>query len=196
CGALGKPIREEDKTRNVEWAISLLGRFSIPGNAEWVRLNSAVFAEARKLGLPVSVDDQVRLCEALRSVDAADPEAAASYAQLAATARDAIRPEYAWLYCRAAHVYGCTSAQDMELFGHTFRDEESARAFFDVRQWDLSEVSYTYLARCAAKRPGHFPEEFGPNYPERGETALLARAAQLEAAGNAHQTLAAAGIVI
>lgn len=191
CGAMGKPIRDEDKARNVEWSISLLGRFSLPGNAEWARINSAVFAEARKLGLPIAVEDQVRLCESLRSVDAADSEAAAAYAQLAATSRDAIRPEYAWLYCRAAHVHGFTSEQDLELFGRTFRDEESARAFYDRCQWDLAEVAYTYLARCAVQRPGHFPEEFGPDYPERGEKALLARAEQLEADGKPHAALAA-----
>jgi tetratricopeptide (TPR) repeat protein len=196
CGAMGKPIRGEDKARNVEWAISLLGRFSLPGNAEWARLNSAVFAEARKLELPIAVDDQARLCEALRGVDAADPDAAAAYAQLAAAAPDALRPEYAWLYCRAAQLHGFQSAQDLDLFGRTFRDEESARAFYAARQWDLAETAYTYLERCAAQRPGHFPEEFGPDYPERGEKMLLARAEQLEAAGKTDAALSAVDILI
>jgi tetratricopeptide (TPR) repeat protein len=195
CGALGRPIREEDKARNVEWAVSLLGRFSQPGNADWARISSAVFAEARTLGLPLAVEDQVRLCETLRSVEAFDAEAAAAYSQLAAAAPEAVRPEYAWLYCRAAQVHGFTSGQDLDLFGRTFRDEEAARAFFAARQWDLGETAYTYLERCAAQRPGHFPEEFGPEYPPRGEAMLLERSEQLETAGQADAALAAVDVL-
>jgi tetratricopeptide (TPR) repeat protein len=195
CGALGRPILEEDKVRNVEWAVSLLGRFSLPGNAEWARISSAVFAEARTLRLPLAVEDQVRLCEALRSADAVDAEAAAAYSQLAAAAPEAVRPEYAWLYCRAAQVHGFTSDLDLDLFGRTFRDEEGARAFFAARQWDLSETAHTYLERCATQRPGHFPEEFGPDYAPRGEAVLLARSEQLEVAGQADAALAALDVL-
>jgi tetratricopeptide (TPR) repeat protein len=196
CGALGKPIREDDKIRNVEWAIALLARYEMPGDLEWARINSAVFAEARKLSVTVSVQDQVRLCEALASVDAVDTEAAAAYAQLAATALDRVRPGYAWLYCRAAQVHGFTSNQDIPLFGITFRDEASASAFFAEREWNLEAAGLTYLERCAVQRPGHFPEEFGPDYPFRGEELLLARAQQLEAAGQQGAALSAVDVLI
>jgi tetratricopeptide (TPR) repeat protein len=195
CGALGRPIRAEDKARNVEWAISLLARFTVSGNVEWARINSGVFAAARALELPVALEDQVRLCEALRSVDATDPEAAAAYGQLAASFPESVRHEYGWLYCRAAQVHGFTSGQDMDLFGRTFRDEEAASAFFTARQWDITETAYTYLERCAAQRPGHFPEEFGPEYPPRGEAMLLGRSEQLEAAGQADAALAVADVL-
>jgi tetratricopeptide (TPR) repeat protein len=196
CGALGKPIREEDKARNVEWAIALLMRYDMPGDSEWARINSAVFTEARKLGIPVAVENQVRLCDVLASVKAVDAEAAAAYAQLAATSPDQVRPVYAWLYCRAAHVHDFTSDQDLALFGITFRDETSASAFYAERQWDLETGALTYLERCAAQRPGHFPEEFGPDYPARGEEMLLARSQQLEAAGQPDAALNAVDVLI
>src|SRR5262249_815226 len=53
CGALGKPTQEDDRPRNVAWAIRLLSRFPITGDAEWARICSAVFAAARDLALPV-----------------------------------------------------------------------------------------------------------------------------------------------
>jgi tetratricopeptide (TPR) repeat protein len=190
CGARGKPLREEDRVRNVEWAIALLGRFTLLSNPEWARIYSAVFAEARTLSLSPPVEDQVKLCEALRSVDAADPEAAAAYSQLAAVSPESIRSEYAWLYCRAAQVHGYSSAQDLDLFGRTFRDEWAAREFFAAQQWNLDETAYTYLERCADQRPGHFPEEFGPDYPARGEALLLTRSEQLQSAGRPDAALA------
>jgi tetratricopeptide (TPR) repeat protein len=195
CGARGKPIRAEDKVKNVEWAIDLLARFSIRDHPELARVNSAVFAEARALGLSPSVEDQMRLCEVLVSVNAADPEAAAAYAQLSAISPNAIRAEYAWLYCRAAQAHGFCSDQDLVLFGRTFRDEPSARAFYDERQWDLEEVAYTYLERCAVQRPGRFPEELGPDFPARGEELLLARSQKLEAARQPDAALAAADVL-
>src|SRR5262249_5901441 len=42
CGSLGKPTQAEDKPRNVTWAIRLLARFPITGDAEWARIASAV----------------------------------------------------------------------------------------------------------------------------------------------------------
>jgi tetratricopeptide (TPR) repeat protein len=196
CGARGKPIRDEDKVRNVEWAIALLGRFTMPGNIEWARICVAVFAEARVLGLSPAVEDQVRLCEALRSVDAVGPESAAAYSELAAVSPESVRPEYAWLYCRAAQIHGYTSAQDLDLFGRTFRDEAAACAFYIAHQWNLDETAFTYLERCAAQRPGHFPEEFGPDYPPRGEAMLLTRSEQLQSAGQKDAALAAVDVLV
>jgi tetratricopeptide (TPR) repeat protein len=196
CGALGKPIRDEDKARNVEWAIALLARYDMPGDLEWARINSAVFAEARKLGIAISVENQVRLCDVLAGVNAVDAEAAAAFAQFAATAPDQVRPVHAWLYCHAAHVHGFTSEQDLALFGITFRDESAAAGFYAQRKWDLEAVALTYLERCAAQRPGHFPEEFGPEFPAHGEEMLLTRSNQLEAAGQVDAALAMADVLI
>jgi Flp pilus assembly protein TadD len=196
CGARGKPIQSEDKVRNVEWAIALLGRFTLPGNAEWARIYGAVFAEARSLGLSSAVDDQVKLCDVLQSIDAVDPESAAAYSQLAAVSPELLRPEFAWLYCRAAQIHGYTSAQDLDLFARTFRDESAAREFYSAHQWNLDETAFTYLERCAAQRPGHFPEEFGPDYPPRGEDLLLARSEQLQAAGQKDAALAAVEVLV
>jgi tetratricopeptide (TPR) repeat protein len=167
----------------------------MPGNPEWARINSAVFDAARGLQISVAHEDQLRLCEALRSVDATDSEAAAAYGQLAASFPDAVRAEYAWLYCRAAQVHGVSTGQDMDLFGRTFRDEDAARAFFAARKWDIAEAAYTYLERCAAQRPGRFPEEFGADYAARGEAMLLDRSRQLEEAGQADAALAVAEVL-
>src|SRR5262249_52391742 len=139
CGALGKPTQEDDRPRNVAWAIRLLSRFPITGDAEWARICSAVFAAARDLALPVGVEDQLRLCNLLASVNATDPAAAAAYDHLAATFADWVRPEYAWLYCRAAQQHGFAGQRDLDLFARTFQADavEGARAFFRERGWDL-----------------------------------------------------------
>jgi tetratricopeptide (TPR) repeat protein len=196
CGAMGKPIRPEDRVRNIEWAISLLSRFDCPGSTEWAKLYSAVFTEARQLAMPVPVEDQVRLCDVLAKVHASDPEAAAAYSQLAATSVDAVRPIHAWHYCRAAQEHGFSSDQDLALFSRTFRGEEAARGYYAQRAWDLDEVAYTYLERCAVQRPGHFPEELGPDYPARGEEMLLVRSVKQEAAGQKDAALTAADVLL
>src|SRR5262249_23754569 len=61
--------------------------------------------------------------------------------------------------------------------------------------WDLDEVAYTYLERCATQRPGHFPEEFGPDYPARGEEMLLARSQQQEAGGQKDAALTSVDVL-
>jgi tetratricopeptide (TPR) repeat protein len=184
CGALGKPTQEEDKPKNVAWAIRLLARYHVPDSAEWAGLYSAVFAEARSLGMTLAAEDQERLCDTLAAVHAADPAAAAAYAHVAATFPDAVKPIYAWLYCQAARVHGVTTDRDLDLFAHTFRDSGPARAYFTARGWDFGEVEYTYLERCAARRPGVLPEELGPDYAVKGEAFLLERSRQEEEAGH------------
>src|SRR5579859_119633 len=116
CGAKGKPIQPEDKIRNVNWAIRLIDQFTAPGDSEWAGLVSAIFAEARALALPVDADDQIYLCEHLLSVKATDPLAAEAYHHLAGTHPEALRSEYAWLFCRAAHVHGSAGAYSPALF--------------------------------------------------------------------------------
>src|SRR5262249_12943834 len=122
CGAKGKPTRPEDKDKNVAWAVWLVSQFQAPGDREWADLLNQIFAEARSLRLPVPVPDQVRLCEALAAVDATDPVSAAGFAHLAETlarqkgepeTQRVFRPEYAWLYGRAAQQHGATSEADL-----------------------------------------------------------------------------------
>src|SRR5262249_49905537 len=122
----------------------------------------------------------------LVSVDAADPLSAAAFAHLAASLGETedrgsvFRPEYAWLYCRAAQLHGFTSDQDLDLFARTFTTEREARAYYRQRQWDFDEVEYTYLERCAVRQPGAFPAALGEDYPGRGERLLLVRSERLE----------------
>jgi tetratricopeptide (TPR) repeat protein len=190
CGAKGKPTQAEDKFKNVNWAIRLVANFQAPGNAEWAFILNRIFAEARSINLLVAVEDQVRLCNLLVSVDAADPLSAAAFAHLAASLREnedrgsIFRPEYGWLYCRAAQQHGFTSEQDLDLFALTFTSDKEARAFYEQRQWNFDEVEHTYLERCAARQPGAFPAALGEDYPARGESVLLARSQQLEQAGD------------
>src|SRR5262249_59145293 len=94
----GKAPRPEDKARNVLWAVHLVSQFPPFAEFEWAGLVSRIFAEARDLGLPVAVEDRVRLCEVLASVSATDPLAAAAYHDLAAAAPEAAPPLYAWRY--------------------------------------------------------------------------------------------------
>ncbi|HZT81562.1 MAG TPA: tetratricopeptide repeat protein, partial [Gemmataceae bacterium] len=196
CGAMGKPLQPEDKVKNVLWAVRLLSRFDVPNNTEWARIYSTVFVEARLHGIAVPAEDQVRLCDVLAGVSATDPAAAAAYAHLAATAPDAVRSEYAWLYCKAAREHGFSCDRDLDLFGRTFREEPAARAFYQQRGWDFDEVAFTYLERCAAQRPGQFPEELGPDYPRRGEALLLEQSRKQELAGHRDAAFATAEVLL
>ncbi|HEV3255680.1 MAG TPA: tetratricopeptide repeat protein, partial [Gemmataceae bacterium] len=169
CGARGKPLRPEDRASNLHWAIRLVAQFDGAGDREWADLNSAILAEARAAGLPLAVEDQRRVCDLLASVDATDPAAAAAYDQLAATSPESLRPEHAWLYCRAVQQHSISTGQELNLFQRTSQDQPAARAFYAQRQWDFGEVEYLYLERFAARSPGAFPEALGPGYSSRSE---------------------------
>ncbi len=93
CGAKGKPSKDADKARNIAWAIQLVSRFTSPGDEEWVDLVSAIFAEARELGVGINRNDQIYLCEHLLSVKAADPPAADAFHHLQSTSPEDMRPE-------------------------------------------------------------------------------------------------------
>jgi tetratricopeptide (TPR) repeat protein len=183
CGALGRPTQSGDKPKNVAWAIRLMARYPLTGNGEWAGLLSAVFAEARELGMSLGADEQLLLCDTQASVQATDAPAAAGYANLAATHPDAVRPMYAWLYARAASAGGFTAPGDLALFALAFRDPAGARDYFAQQEWDFDEAEYTYLARSSAQAPGRFPEALGADYPTRGEAFLLDWSRKHEEAG-------------
>jgi tetratricopeptide (TPR) repeat protein len=188
CGALGKPTRPEDKPRNIQWGVRLLARYPVLSNEEWANLIATVHAEARLLEVPLAAEDQLLACDALASVQATDPRAAATYAHLAATFPQEIRPVHAWLYARAACEHGATSPADMDLFGRTFQEDSAARTFFTSHHWDFDEVEYTFLERASLRAPGRFPEVLGPEYPALGEAFLLERSRKLEEGGKKDQS--------
>ncbi len=196
CGARGKPTRPEDKIRNVTWAVRLVDNYTAPGDVEWAGLVSAIFAEARALALPIAADDQIYLCEHLLSVHATDPLAAEAYHHLAGTHPQALRSEYAWLFCRAAQEHGVGGAYSLALFARTVAEEGRAREFFARQQWDFDAIELTYLERAADLQPGSFPAPLGPDYPPRGEKLLLERSQQLEQAGNKDAALACAQVLV
>jgi predicted Zn-dependent protease len=195
CGALGKPKQAEDRPRNIAWALKLLARFEIRGDLEWARLCNAVFAEARTAGVPQTREDQLRLCEVLASVSAADAAAAGAFDHLALTFPDALKADFAFLYCRAAQALGFAGQRDLDLFSLAFRHVASMRALFANMEWDFAETEYTYLERFAAVRPGQFPDALGVEYPAQGERFLLARSQALEEAGKADAALARARVL-
>jgi hypothetical protein len=175
CGARGKPSRPEDKARNVAWAVQLVIQFTAPGDAEWVGLVSSIFAEARALTLPLTSDEQIYVCEHLVSIQATEPEAAEAYLQLAAEHPQALRADYAWLYCRAAQQHGLDDPRGLELFAHTFAGPAEAQAFFVSHEWDFTEVELAYLQLAAKHQPGQYPAVLGADYAKHGEALLLER---------------------
>jgi tetratricopeptide (TPR) repeat protein len=183
--ARGTPTREGDKARNITWALKLLSRYVVYENREWATLLSQVHAEARAHQVPLSLQEQELLCDALASVQADDATAAAAYAHLAENYPDAIKPIYAWLYTHAATEQGVRSPVDLELFARTFQDSAKARQFFEQQKWDLSASEYVYLERAAQQAPGRFPDALGSHYPPQGTALLLARSQAEEKAGRA-----------
>ncbi|NBO93220.1 MAG: hypothetical protein EBV06_13055 [Planctomycetia bacterium] len=183
CAAMGKPTNAEDKPRNIAWAIKLLARYPVLENTEWSVIARDVHAEARQHGLPLSLEDQELLCDALASVQATDVKSAASFVHLAKTHPEAIKPVYAWLYVRAATVHGLRSSVDLLLFTTTFKEAGKAQTFYALHNWNLAESEYTYLERTADLAPGRFPEVLGPDYPPKGETLLLDHSRRQEQTG-------------
>jgi|GEM_PF-970182 len=195
CAAKGMPTQPEVRAKNVAWAVHLLSQFHVPTNAEWASVCNAVHAEARSLGLPIPTEDQLRLCDALAAVQAADARAAAAYEHLMASAPAAVRPEHAWLYCRAAQQHRLRGGRELDLFALTFSHAAAARTFYEQRQWDFNELEYAYLERQADRLPGHFPELLGADYSTLGEEMLLKRSRAEEIAGRKETALAAAEIL-
>ncbi len=196
CGALGKPTQADDKPRNVVWAIRLMARYPVIGNAEWAGLLNAVMAEARALNVPLGIDEQLLLCDTLASVNSTDANAAAAYAHLATTFPDRVKPVYAWLYVRGATSNNLSIPGDLPLYSLAFRDSGPARAFFATQQWNFDEVEHKYLERSAVEAPGQFPAEMGSEYPPKGEAFLLERSRQEEEAGRKDQARACVEVLL
>jgi tetratricopeptide (TPR) repeat protein len=196
CGARGKPTQPEDKPKNVLWAVRQFARFDGLGDPEWARLNSAVFAEARALGLDLPREDLVRVCDLLASVQAHDVEAAQAYDHLAQTYPDALPAVCAWLYCRAAREHDFTGTCDRELFTRTFRDRGVAEKFFAGQGWDFAEVEYLFLCRSAQAEPGRFPAVLGADYAPRGAAFLSGRAAREEESGHLDEACRCVSVLV
>lgn len=184
CGAVGKPSRPEDKANNVLWAIRLLSKFNLAGDAEWAGIHRRIFAEARAANLSLPVADLVRCCDLLTAVHAIDPEAAGAYDHLASTSREAVQPMHAWLYGRAAQEHGFRGKADLDLFALAFRNAAEGQKLYADKKWDWHEVEATYLTRWAEQHAGSFPDVLGADYPAQGERLLQTRSQQQEAAGN------------
>ena len=116
-----------------------------------------------------------------------------AYHHLQASAPEAVRPEYAWLYCRAAQEHRLTDAHAGAVRPHLRRRRARPRVLTRA-QWDFEEVEYAYLERAAAQAPGHFPAPLGPEYAAHGEEMLKDRVAHLEEAKQAEAALAAAEV--
>jgi tetratricopeptide (TPR) repeat protein len=177
-----KPSRPEDRPANVRWAVRLLVDLAVPVEMEPALMVAGVFAEARKLGVPVPVEDQLRLCDTLVALGATSAVAAAAFDHLATSMPDAVRPPYAFLYARAALTTGYAGERDLELLSRVFRQREAAREYYQSRNWNLDEIEELFLERWTEQRSG-FPDVFGPDYPERCEQRLIQQAKEFEAVG-------------
>lgn len=174
CMARVRKDRPDKRTRYVSRALRVLEPFDVRGDPEWADLCGAVLAEAREAAVPVPAANQLRLCDALASVDAVDPAAAEAYHALMAAAPKAVRPEHAWLYARAAQLHDLRLERELDLFARAFQDRAAAEQFFSRHGWETHEIELAYLKRQASRRPGAFPEILGPDYPARAEADLLA----------------------
>lgn len=196
CGAKAKPATEDDKAQNTLWAIRLVTRFPSLGDAEWANILSAIFAEARQASVPLNQDDQIHLCDHLASVTATDFAAAAAYHHLIATCPETMKPEYAWLYSRAAQQHGHAGPCSTALFARTFQNSGPAREFFEQKGWDLEEVELAYLRQAAECEPGQFPFALGSDYAARGERLLFDRSLKQEHANDLDGSLATAHVLL
>lgn len=194
CGALAPPTQPEDKPKNVLWALKLMARYPLLGDAEWVGLLGAVHAEARSVEMVIGVEDQVLLCDAQASIVAEDAAAAAAFRHLAATYPAALKPAHAWLFARAAATgaAGPSEPRDLELFERAWANAAAARAFHEPRGWDFADAEYAYLTCAATHAPGAFPAALGADYAPHGERFLLQRLRAAEEAGQADAALTAA----
>lgn len=200
CGARGTPTQVDGKARNISWAISVVTQFTAPGDQEWTTLISNLFQEARAEKLPLSLDDQLYLCEHLWSVTATDPAAGQAFHHLMATHPSAVRPEYAWLFCRAVQQLPAAFTSDppeamLALFAQTFSHRNDAQEFYAQMRWSLPEVELAYLEHAARIAPGQFPEALGADYAPRGEHVLVEHSLAQEKSGKLDAAMATADVL-
>jgi tetratricopeptide (TPR) repeat protein len=183
CATKARPAKPEDTPANVRWALRLLSDVSIPAEQEPVRLAAQVYAEAKRIGVPVPVDDLAKLSGAIAALGLTEPFAAAIIDQLAANAMPAVRPPLAFLYGWAASQHRFRGEKDNELHLLLFQNEVSAREYYSQRGWRLEDVEWTFLERWAESHTS-FPADLGPDFAVRAERSLLDRAKSLEQAGD------------
>lgn len=196
CGAMGKPVQAEDKISNVVWAIGLLRQFTPDADREWARIHGRVLGEARAAGLVPALEDVRRAAQALAAVEAANPDAAGVYDDLAVHDQAAVESKHAWLYARAVQEHGVRGRHDLDLLAQTFRQAAEARQFFLEHGWDLDEVECIYLIRWADAHPASFPAELGDDAAVRARRLLLDRSQRLEEAGNLDEALATGAALV
>lgn len=183
CGACGRTRSDEDKPKNIAWAIRQFARFNILHDEEWALLQLKVHTEARELGMEIASEDQVRLCDALTSVHCTSRDAALAYDRFAETCPDRAQPAHAWHYCQAAWEHQVEGDSDARLFELAFRENVLAERFFQQMGWDLTEVEILYLKRHAVRQPGTFPSIPEENYPQKASTLLFTRSEEMEQQG-------------
>jgi tetratricopeptide (TPR) repeat protein len=194
CAARGKPDKPDDKGPNVAWAVRTVQQFQGLGDREWVGVVLGVFDDARLLDMALSAQDHEFLCAHLVSIQATDSAAAAAYHQLAAEYPEALKPDYAWLYCRAALVHNLAHEQSLRLYARTFQTADAAKAYYTEHNWDFEELEYAFLKQAAIEAPGAFPAALGPDYASHGEAMLLHRSERLESEDKLDPALAAADV--
>ncbi|MFO0864443.1 MAG: hypothetical protein U0744_07300 [Gemmataceae bacterium] len=182
--ALGSAPTDDDRQINLRWAVQMVSAINAPRKTEWVDVINKIFAEARKVGVGLSLDEQLYLCEHLTSVDAIDANAASAYAYLMATHPNAVTHEYAWLFARAAQDHPVDGPASVGLMALTFADAENSRTFFAQRKWDFDALERVFLERAANGDPGKFPAVLGSDYAPRGIRLLLDHSAEREKAGD------------
>ncbi len=184
CAVKATPANVEDIVNNLTWAIKTVTPFSAPGDAEWVDLIAQVFAEARLGKVPLSLDDQLYLCEHLASVHACDARAAAAFQQMFDEQPQYVRPEYAWLYGQAIATHGELETASLPLLELVLHDRAAAKTYFSERGWDLDAVERAYLHRMAKSHPGQVPAILGADAVGSVEKLLLDGSRQAEERGD------------
>ncbi len=193
CAAVGKPAQPEDKINNVTWALHLVQDFSSLGDTEFVSLLNRIHLEARECNLEIDRAIQTHLCDHLLSVMASDRLSASAIYFFYTTYPEDLRPQYSWLYGRAAQKHDLRDEYTLSILTRIFQEPEPAREFFAAQDWDFSDLEFTYLKLTAEKEPGRFP---GLLPAEKGEKLLLEKAAGREQAGDRDAAIAALEVLI
>lgn len=185
-----KAAHVHDIPTNLAWALQTLTPFSAPGDAEWVDIIAQVCAAARIAGVPLSLDDQLYLCEHLASVHANDARAAAAFQQIFEQHPAMVRPEYAWLYAQAIAVHGEIDDVSLPFLERALADRSAMQDYFTQRGWNLATVERSYLQRVAKAQPGQIPALFGDDALARVEWLLLEGSRQAEQRGDLEEARA------